>query len=555
MSISSDERDNYLILYREVQSEDSLEPDVLDEEGEVNSIEVLLDDVRSNVEGFHALEDLDVSSFFKDWISTILANSEDINDGVDDELEQILEYLAENFSKSMLSRARERGKYVVFIVTRGRLIVCHSFTGKKALTTDMDVIEELLSTSNIDKFAEFQFNQDNDIVVNHFDRHDTQSFTDWLGIPENEVAFDIKGDVRIYTRIDEIDVVFEFDQDDITSKLLGSDDYDLSDGMLQTPNEPARRINRVRWGYDVFDDVSEFKNELFRVSHNLARAFDLYDEEISNSIDSFFDVGDHESKIIKDKGESIKEIPKPKVDFELVYVNKQVKMDLSWRKDLAKNLFTNHDPIPMCHAGGDFSESPLEIGNFRIYNEAGLTDSQQTYVNDLLKTARDLGSENLRPLFVHIVFELLHQTTRKPIRYLFKEFADEFESQFRANVQDGSRILQTEGEEIELEWKSPPWFDRKSNPDKIAEGINREFQTSRLLLLGINEDAKEVDVIASGVSDEELEDVETKLENEYDVGEAHVWSVPIDGGHAVVALNIDKIDGYQGDISVLFEEA
>lgn len=552
MSLSRKQQQSFLILYREVQSDDGLQADLIDDDDEVDSINELLEDVRGRVEDHHELDGLDVSSFFEDWITTVLANSDSLSNETEDEIRQVLGYLAEDFSDSMLSRARERGKYVVLIVSEGSLIVCHSFTGKKALTTEMDVIEELLSESNIDKFAEFQYNEDRDVIVHHFDRNDTQSFTNWLGIPEDEIAFDVKGDVRIYTKIDEIDVVFEFDQDAITSKLLGSDDYDLVDGMLQTPNEPARRVDSVQWGYDTFTDVEEFKQELFKVNHNLTRAFELYDREISDSLDSFFDVQDNPNSFVKDKGDSVEEISKPKVDFELVFVNKQVEMAVSWRKELAQKLFANHDPIPICHAGGEFAENPLSIGNFRIYNDIALSDTQHRYINDLLSTADDMGTANLRPLFTHIAFELLYQTNSKPVCYLFKEFADEFRTQFLERNTDGTHVIQTEGEDIDLEYKSPPWFDRQSSTANLAEGIHREFQDSRLLLLGINEDSKDIDVIESGVKSEELIKVEDHLEEEFGIEEAHVWSIPIGDGHGIIALNVDSpVDTFQGNVALL----
>jgi hypothetical protein len=546
----------FSIHYREVQSDDELEEDVIDEKEEVESIRSLLKDVRSGVDEQHKLESLDVSSFFLDWVKTVLANSDALSDGVNHDVERTLDYLAEDFSDSMLSRARERGKYVVLIVSEDSLIACHSFTGKKALTTDMDVIEELLSESNIDKFAEFTYDQDGDVIVKHFDRNDTQSFTEWLGIPEDEIAFDIKGDVRIYTKIDDIDAVFEFDEDAITTKLLGSDDYDLADGLLKTPNEKARTVDKIRWGHESYSNVSSFKQDLFKVTHNLTRATELYDGHISDSLDSFFDVIDQQDRIVKDKKNSTEEINKPQVEnFELVYVNQSVQMDISWRNELARGLFSDRDPLPIFHAGGQFTENPVHLGNYRIYNDIGLTDAQSSYIEDLVTTADDLGTANLRPLFSHITFELLAETTSKPVKYMFQEFSEEFRSKFIGTIDDGDRITQTEGEEIGLEWKSPPWYDRQAGIEDLATGIHREFQSARLLLLGINEDAKNIDVIDSGVSDEEANEVEHHLQEEHGMTDIHVWPITIGEGHALIALNVESKDSpFKGDISILDPE-
>lgn len=552
MSLTTEHNEFYYIFFREVQSEGDLEADVINERTEVRNIRDLLSDVHDNVEYTHSLNQLDVKSYFIDWVDSILSTADSFDEEVDSEGKTYLRYIAEDFSDSMKSRARERGKYVVLIVSRDSLRVCHSFTGKKALTTDMNVIEELLSEANIDKYAYFTYDDSGSIIVQHFDRHDTESFTEWLGIPEDEIAFEIKGNVRVHTKIDGIDAVFELDQDDITSKLLGSDDYDLADGMLKTPNEDPRRVERIRWGHRPFTNVEEFKQELFKVNHNLTRAFEMHDKEISDSLDSFFTVIDYRDKIVKGTGDDTVEKRKPKVDFELPFVNNQVEMNLSWRTELRQKFLSKHDPIPICHAGGEFSESPFALGNFRIYNEVRLTETQERYIIDLMETTNDLGTANLQPLFCHITFELLFRNTPKPLRYLFREFSEEFQSKFLGSVDDGTRIIQTEGEEIDLEYKSPPWFDRKSDAEDIAEGIHREFQNSRLVLLGINEDAKGVDVIDSGVTSEKALDIEEHLEEDYGVEEAHVWPLPIEDGHGIVALNVSSPEKpFQADITFL----
>jgi hypothetical protein len=549
MSLGGQELEKHLILYREVQSEDSLDYDTLDEEREVSNIQTLLSAVRGNVDDHHELDSLDVSSYFRDWIREILGMSNSVS-SIDPPDETVFDYVAEDFSESMKSRARERGKYVVLIISEGSLIVCHSFTGKKALTTDMDVIEELLSENNIDKFAEFRYESD-EIVVHHFDRHDTQSFTDWLGIPEDEIAFDVKGDVRVYSQIDGIDVVFEFNQRDITSKLLGSDEYDLVDGKLITPNEPPRRVNKVKWGR-WYQDTNEFKEDLVKVNHNLQRARDLYESEISDSLDSFFDVVDRENMIIKYSGESPTEIRKPNVDFELSYVNSAVDMHSSWRAELAQKIFSEHEPIPVFHAGTKFSENPNSIGNLRIYNELELSDEQITYLLDLQKTTGDMGTANLQPLLAHIVFEILFVISPKPIKFLFKEFSEEFESRAVGDLEGGTRVLQKEGGAIGLEFKSPPWFTRESDAETIAEGLHKEFQSARLVLLGISEDGSDVDTIDETIKSEFLEDIEFELDEEYGLKNAHVWSLPIDSGQGIVAVTIEeKSSPFETDISIL----
>lgn len=552
MSFSATTTEVINIFYREVSTKDELEHDTIDSEGDVTNVQDLLSAVHDNVQYTHSLSSLDVTSYFIDWIRTVLERSTELNNDIPDNIKTTLEYIAEDFSDNMKSRARERGKYVVFILTSNSLIVCHSFTGKKALTTDMDVIEELLSEANIDKYARFVQEKGENIEVEHFDRHDTESFSEWLGIPEDEIAFDVKGSVRIHTSIDGIDAVFEFDQNDISTKLLGSDEYDLSEGMLKTPNEEPRRVEHIQWGHKRFANVESFKQELLKTNYNIVRAFNTYDKHISDSLDSFFTVIDHQDKIVKETSDTPTVIRKPNADFELSFVNAQVEMDAAWRSDLARKIMSKHDPIPICHAGSPFDEMGFPIGNLRIYNELDITPAQQQYIIDLMRIANDMGSANLRPLFCHILFELLSKDVSKPLCYLFSELSDEFLIRFQQQVRDETRIIQTEEEDIDFEQKSPPWFERDTSIESLAEGIHREFQNSRLILIGITEDTKEINVIESGITSEKLNKIENTLETEYGLDEPHVWAIPIGDGHILLALNVEQPTGaFDTSIAVL----
>lgn len=227
------------VFFREIKTRDkSLEGKKLVGD-DARKVRTLLDSLANRTGGQHDLEALDVSSYFHDWVTVLL-------DKPFNPPRKKAQYLAENFAKHMKTRARKKGKYVVIIVTPLRLIVCNSYTGQMALSVDLEVIETMLSEDNIDKFAEF-IEKEQRIVVNHFDKYDTQSFTDWLGIPESEVIYEQKGAVKLQTTIEGFTCIFELTREEIVEKIFWSDNYKIEDGHLKTPSRKYPLIS-IKWG-------------------------------------------------------------------------------------------------------------------------------------------------------------------------------------------------------------------------------------------------------------------------------------------------------------------
>lgn len=227
----------YYVFYREIQSRSNKLENKKFDKKDKNSISRLLNDIFGNKGGEHHLKELDTSSYFNRWINKTINTSKNIVPGEDisERQNEILKNIAENFSENMKTSARAEGKYIIMILGEGQLITCHSYTGKKALTTDMDVVEELLSPDNIDKYAEFTEDEDG-ILVNHFDRHNTDSFSGWLGIPKSEIIYDINGDVKVHSKINgSLRTTIKFGKKDVVEKIINSDSFQMEGSVLRTP--------------------------------------------------------------------------------------------------------------------------------------------------------------------------------------------------------------------------------------------------------------------------------------------------------------------------------
>lgn len=177
-NVPAQTEDVYSVLYHQIKSDNSELQKKKFKEETAREIDSLLEDIYERTGGNHSLSDLNTTRYFRRWIKDLVSTAESLEVGSDlsDSKTDTVEDIAENFSEDMQTCAKEAGKYVICILGKGKLTVCHSITGKKVLTTDFDVIEELLSADNIDKFAKFEWTEADEITVQHFDKWHTDSF-------------------------------------------------------------------------------------------------------------------------------------------------------------------------------------------------------------------------------------------------------------------------------------------------------------------------------------------------------------------------------------------
>jgi len=532
--------DYYYIFYREIKSDS---PDLTEERfvGEpASNVESLLDDIFTDSSGQHTLDELDATRYFKRWIEGSLDAFGELDPGNDitDETENNLEAIAENFSEDMETRARAAGKYIVIILGEGRLITCHSYTGKRALTTDMEIIEELLSADNIDKYAEFR--RDNGkITVNHFDKYDTKSFAKWLGVPVDEIVYDIKGDVKIYSEIaDGIETTFKFTRDDIVEKIINTDEYNLRGTLLETPNsERNYRINQIRWGHSTYDTAEEFKQEALTHHYKLTYYEEKFEELKRGDFDLITETAvDREEKLsIRSDGEERIPIRKGHEDFNIVLVNEYIDLEAGWRESLASKALEAGERVPVHHPGNDTVEEPVQIGALRIYNDLGVSDDTIDDLHDLVRTARDLGTSNMGALVKHVTFDVLQREANAPVCHLFGELADEYLQSHKDAISEGTRVTLREGGPAAVELKSPEWF-YEDKDYKLVEKLTDELENGAgMVVIGVDEDGGKVKGLQKNrFPHERLDGLQEKVGREADAKQVHVVPVPINGGDITI---------------------
>lgn len=408
--------------------------------------------------------------------------------------------LINTFSRSLLTRARESGKYAVLIVFEGSVIVCHTDSEEKTITRDAEVIERLLDTDNVSKYARFRNTEEGREVL-HFERHLSQSFCEWLGIDRDEVAYEEAGEIGIYTKIDDSLAHFEFDLEEFEQKFVIDKDFELVSGILRTPNEKYP-VSHVELGRRKYETVDEFKQAFYSLYYDINHYQSEY-ETIAQSITPHVtSVIDHEKKVTVGGPTGDVEVKKDDTDFGIVFADKSIDLDAAWRLELAKD-FENGDRIQLYHVGLPISEEPIELGPMEVYNDFDINEEP---LDDLYSIAHEVGSgEQLANIIHCIIFRTASRWSPSPICHFFKQIAQNFEQELDA---DGM-VLRDEDSVMEL--KRPEWVEDEDAED-IAMKITKEIQSdAKLILVGVDEEEQRICPVSRNEFDSEMnESIQTE---------------------------------------------
>jgi len=155
---------------------------------------------------------LELNDNCKEWVTDILYD-------VSQDLDVKLKYLLNDFTNSMMTRMREKNKYVISIVSDGSLLVCHSRGREDTITPGWKVVRRMLDKDNVDRFVFFIKEKDS-IDVYYYEHYPSESFVTWLGIPERDAFYDLGGKNRIYADIDGMHCSLELSDDEIQDLFI-----------------------------------------------------------------------------------------------------------------------------------------------------------------------------------------------------------------------------------------------------------------------------------------------------------------------------------------------
>lgn len=435
--------------------------------------------------------------------------------------------LLNNFSSSLLTRAREAGKYAVLIIFEGSVVVCHTDSEEKTITRDADVLERLLDTDNVNKYARFDDTREGR-KVRHFERHLSKSFYKWLGVDRDEMAYDEAGEVRVITKIEDSLAHIEYSLEEFEQKFVIGDEFELVGEILRTPNDEFP-VTRVELGSRKYDTVDEFEQAFYSLYYDLNHYQSEYQALAQSVTPHVKKVIDQESKVTVGGPNGDTRVKKGGTDFCLIFADRSIELSASWRLEL-KKAFEKDEERKLHHVGPELSEEPIAIGPFQVFNDIDVNDEP---LNDLHSIAQEIGTgEQLSSIIYSVIFRAASHWSPSPVCHFFAQMAEAFESDLDAE----GMVLRDEGDILEL--KRPEWVE-DDDPEDIAMEITREIQSdARLLLVGIDEEEQRMAPVERNEFDSEKNE---KIRNELrDLNGHHeeikLSTLPLGGGKCLLFI-------------------
>lgn len=469
-----EEFDPVHFYYKEIQS-DGLNSWTLESTDRIRNIYEVIEGLDRQTSA-HPIDKLDIDDNPQMFADKLL-------DTYPDHDETFCTSLINDFSDSMNTRAREPGKYAVLILYEGSLILCHTDSEEMTITKDAEVLERLLDTDNVDKYARFR-QIDTDVEVLQFERSVSKSFSEFLGLDPKEIAYEEAGDIKIFTEIDDSTARFEFGQEEFEEKFIVNPAYSLFTEILETPNDQYP-VNHIKLGRRRYDTVDEFLQQFYALYYDLNTLRNQYSTLAESMTPHTTTVIDHEDKVTTGGPNGPTKLKKGNDSgFNLVFADKHIRLSAAWRLQLSKKLRSG-ETVRLHHVGNDFAEEPTQVGPFEIYNPIDIDEER---LNQLYNITQEAGTgEHLSNIIYCVMFYTLSEWCSSPISHFFGQMTKRFEDELSAE----GMILRDEDGLMEL--KSRDWLADINNDEDAAEKISKEIQSdSKLLLVGIEEDEQRI---------------------------------------------------------------
>ncbi len=447
--------------------------------------------------------------------------------------------LVNDFCSNMMTSARQEGKYAVLIVTADSIFICHTDSKEKSITKNVDVIERLLDTDNVNKYAEFR-QQDGETIVRHYERHQTKSLSGWLGISDTQIAYRDAGEVQVFTEIDSSTCAFQYTRDEFEEKfLLPEGEYELIEGVLRTPNNEYS-VTQVKFGNRLYDDTEEFLQDFHSLYYEV-KSYREHFNQVASSMEPFQSkLYDNKNCVTEGKnGRNL--VLKEHDDFNIAFASNKIEIAESWLVDLVRQ-FNDGTETQIYHAGRPFSKDAFRVGSFQIFNETEAEDLEK--LNLVYERIQKAGtSDQLTSILSYVIFSVASEWVESPLSHFFNQLAEKYAKRLDAE----GVILQAE--DTVIEFKARDWFTSVEDEDQIADRISKEIHgDTRLLVGGIDEEQQQIKPIDGGRFDSERNQRirEKVLERNGNLDHIHLQKISLHNGDCLLFIFSTQTNDFGG---------
>ena len=467
-------------------------------------------------------QDLDL----KEWILDIVSRLPDIDD-------RDIKNLLSDFTDSMYTRMREEEKYVIAILMRNSLILCHSVFGEKTITPNLQIIERMLDKDNVIRYVFFKKEND-EIKIIFYEETKSTFFTQWLGLPEKEAFSYLGGKNRIFTEVNDTHLVFEFTDEEFEKKVIEGDNFFIEGNQIVL-KEPIKKlpITQIRVGKKPYKYAEDFIQDF------LAKRYDLnfYQEEynkLTNTLEPrLHKIFDDENEVRSDTKIYIKKRNK---NFIILFCNEQIELRKSYLEKIKAKIL-NKESIKLFHAGMVLNSDPIKLRNLEIYNKLDLDNFRILIDYYNFSSVKD----NYELILLITILELLSTKNKeKPIYYFLKDI----KRSLLKEVDLSSHFIKNE--DYILEFKSRDFMS--GNDKKIVGALKGDIEKKlrnnpfKIYVLGADEDTKRFELLSiSKFSDERVSKLKTDLEKELIQCKMDLLKIPSkDGKECILICCVSK---------------
>lgn len=471
------------------------------------------------------LNEIELKENCKLWITSLINDYPNVD-------KKDAHLLLNDFTDSMKTNMRVEEKYAICIIFKHSLLLCHSKFGEKTVTENWKVVKRMIDKDNIMRFA-FFFRGKNGVKVIFYELFHSESFAEWLGLPEKEVFYYLGGRNRIYTDIAGVKCVFELTDKEIEKQIIEGK-IEISDNQMVLPSPIERlSISQIRVSKKRYNNFEDFLQDFIAKTYEINHYQREY-RELKSSLKPLFTkfVDDEEKVTYIGKGEEKVFIRKRNPNFVILFVDK----DIEIRSTFIQNILTkilNRQTFKVFHAGVKFSPTPLKIGKMEVFNEC----EKRNVVEKILfwYNNTNIIDSFLNRTMIFSIFNFLSLiNSGNPLSYFFKEVTQRIKFDYHHNL----KISKFEDDIIE--YKSRDFFawDNKKIVKKLSNAIKKMRKNNfKIYLIGIDENSRLVEPIPlSRTHDSRLNDLVKLIKKNVKIRDIYPFKIPLSSDSCIIVL-------------------
>ncbi|AGK61175.1 hypothetical protein Asulf_01176 [Archaeoglobus sulfaticallidus PM70-1] len=459
-----------------------------------------------------ALSEIRLRTNPRKWVISLL---EEYPDNIQ---EEVMEALLNDFSDSLQTRMREENKYAILILFKNELVLCHSIFGEETISPEWKTIPRMLDSDNVLRYIRF-VNAEDTIKVKYYERWATESFVDWLGLPHKEAFYHFGGKYRIQSKIDDIDIVFELTEEEISRWIEKHPEIKEGKIVFSTPITYLP-ITQIWVGKKKYENIGDFIQDLIAERYDIEFYRKKFREIVSVEkmtkeekpgplelyLHKFFDEKD---KVIKfEDGEYIPVVEKKNLKVDILFVCRNIEIRSSYFDDIL-GRFINGEEINIIHAGMRISPDPLKIKNLNIWSEIVVPE----FIDRIIEyySSVNLQDKVTTRILEFVIFKTLAKSNVHSHLYYFLE---PFAERIMRELSFDGRL--TKLEDQILEFKPQEFFSGKDDEivQRLCSDLTTKLKSSKckVYLLGVEDDGTFNPIPSSRLKSDRVEKIRNNIQ-------------------------------------------